>query len=68
VVIASVQDDESRVPAPPAPRRIRRAVRHIVPREPEEPLVVHMFTNDPDVVIYWVADAKIKSSKKEIVQ
>jgi hypothetical protein len=39
-----------------------------VPREPEEPLVVHLFTSDPDVVIYWVADAKVKSSKKEIVQ
>jgi hypothetical protein len=68
LVIASVQDDESRIPAPPAPRRVRRAVRRIVPREPEEPIVVHMFTSDPNVVIYWVADTKVKSSKKEIVQ
>lgn len=53
---------------PPVPQRIRRVVRHIVPREPEAPIVVHMFTSDPDVVIYWVADAKIQNSKKEIMQ
>jgi anti-sigma factor RsiW len=68
LVIATVQDNESRIPELPRPHRVRRAVRRIVPREPEEPIVVHMFTNDPNVVIYWVADAKVKSSKKEIVQ
>jgi hypothetical protein len=36
--------------------------------EPAEPLVVHMFTDDPDVVIYWIADARGSSSKKEIIQ
>jgi hypothetical protein len=68
VVIARVEDNELRVPAPPVPRRIRRAVKRIVPREPEAPIVVHMFTSDPDVVIYWVADTKVKNSNKEIVQ
>jgi hypothetical protein len=73
MAIARVQDDEARIPAPPAPDRIRRAVKRVVPREPEapivvQPIVVHMFTSDPNVVIYWVADAKVKSSNKEIVQ
>ena len=56
------------IPAPPAPHRIRTAVRHTAPREPEAPIVVKMFTSDPDVIIYWVADAKVQSSKKEIMQ
>lgn len=56
------------VPVPAAPHGIRRVVRHRVAREPEAPTVVKMFTNDPDVVIYWVADAKVQSSKREIVQ
>jgi len=68
VEIASVQENEPLVPAPQAPRRIGRAVRRIVTREPEAPLVVHMFTSDPNVVMYWVADAKVRSSNKEIVQ
>jgi hypothetical protein len=68
VEIASVAGNEPQIPPPPVPRRIRRAVRRMATREPEEPLVVHMFTSDPNVVIYWVADAKIQSSNKEIVQ
>ena len=68
VVMASIQNDEPRISPPPEPRRIRRAARRIVSREPEAPIVVHMFTSDPDVVIYWIADAKVKKSKKEIVQ
>jgi anti-sigma factor RsiW len=68
VEIASVADGEPRIPAPPVRRTVKRAVRRIATRELAEPIVVHMFTSDPDVVIYWVADAKVKSSKKEIVQ
>jgi anti-sigma factor RsiW len=67
-VIASIQDEVSRIPAPPVPRRIRRTVRRIVPPERAEPIVVHMFTSDPNVVIYWVTDTNVKNSKKEIVQ
>ena len=67
LVIAKVEANEW-IPARLAPRRIRRVARRIAPREPEAPIVVHMFTSDPDVVIYWVADAQVKSSKKEIVQ
>jgi len=61
--VASVQGAETEIPAPVAARHIRRAVRRIAQRRPPEPIVVHMFTNDPNVVIYWVADAK-----KEIAQ
>lgn len=68
VVIASIDGNELGIPAPPVPRRVRRVVKRTAPREPEAPIVVHMFTSDPDVVIYWVADAKVQSSKKEIVQ
>jgi hypothetical protein len=68
VVIARVEQNEPRILVPSAPRRIRRVRRRIVPRAPEQPIVVHMFTSDPNVVIYWVADAKVKSSRKEIVQ
>lgn len=62
VEIASVLDAGPEIPAQSAPR-IRRVVRRIAQGKPAEPIVVHMFTNDPNVVIYWVAD-----SKKEIVQ
>jgi anti-sigma factor RsiW len=68
VEIAIIQENEPRIPERAAPHRIRRAVRHVVARELAEPIVVHMFTSDPDVVIYWIADAKVKNSNKEIVQ
>jgi hypothetical protein len=34
------------VPVPPPPK----------PETPAEPLVVKLITDDPDVVIYWIAD------------
>jgi anti-sigma factor RsiW len=78
VAIASIQNDNSRISPPPEPHRIRKIARRIVPQETGaptvlqpigvQPIVVHMFTSDPDVVIYWVADATVKSSKEEFMQ
>jgi hypothetical protein len=33
-----------------------RAARGAAPRKPQESLLVKMFTDDPDVVIYWLID------------
>jgi hypothetical protein len=49
-------------------RHIRKAVTTVDPTAPKEPLVVKMLTNDADVVIYWIADAKRSESEKEIIQ
>ena len=38
-------------------RRPRRTVEP-APPQPVEPLVVKLITNDPDVIIYWIADRK----------
>jgi hypothetical protein len=55
--------------SPPEPRRrIRRAAVPPKLPEPQEPVVVQMFTSDPDVVIYWIADNKRESLKKETLQ
>lgn len=51
-------------PAPPVKRqqRVRRpppAVAQPLPlpeRPPEQPLLVKFFTDDPDVVVYWIVD------------
>jgi hypothetical protein len=45
---------------PPARRRVaRRVARPIVPATPTpEPLIVKLQTDDPNVVIYWIADRK----------
>jgi hypothetical protein len=40
----------------PMPRPVVRTVRRVKKPEKHEPIVVKMFTNDPDVIIYWVAD------------
>ena len=46
-------------PPPPHPRVARRVVRPIVPDAPDpEPLIVKLQTDDPNVVIYWIADRK----------
>jgi anti-sigma factor RsiW len=46
-------------PPPPHPRVARRVVRPIVPDAPNsEPLIVKLQTDDPNVVIYWIADRK----------
>ena len=45
------------IAAPPAPpRRVLRAHRKPKPRRPAEPLVVKLITDDPNVVIYWIAN------------
>ena len=66
--IAGMQYELPEVPAPPLPRRVRRAAEPAVSQEPDQPVVVHMFTDDPDVVIYWIADAKRPRTKKESMQ
>jgi hypothetical protein len=40
-----------------AQARVRRARRPLT-RHPVTPLVVKMLTDDPDVVVYWILDAK----------
>ena len=51
---------EPAVPPPPHRRVVRRVVRPpIVPDTPDpEPLIVKLQTDDPNVVIYWIADRK----------
>jgi anti-sigma factor RsiW len=50
---------EPAVATPPHPRVARRAARPIVPDAPDpEPLIVKLQTDDPNVVIYWIADRK----------
>jgi anti-sigma factor RsiW len=50
---------EPAVAPPPHPRVARRAARPIVPDAPDpEPLIVKLQTDDPNVVIYWIADRK----------
>lgn len=65
---ASVHEDAPAVPASAVLRRTRRHAVRQVASVSDEPLVVHMFTSDPDVVIYWVANAKGRGSEKEIIQ
>ena len=46
-------------PAPVLPRPKSRRAHHIQDlRTPSEPLLVKLITDDPDVVIYWIADPK----------
>jgi hypothetical protein len=70
VLVASMAESIFKDPVPEPRRRIRRAVApaKLPEPHPQEPVVVQMFTNDPDVVIYWIADNERKSSKKEILQ
>jgi hypothetical protein len=46
-------------PPPPHRRVVRHAVRSNVPDTSDpEPLIVKLQTDDPNVVIYWIADRK----------
>jgi anti-sigma factor RsiW len=49
-----------RLPAPEVAKSRPPATRHVVPVKPapaaQEPLMVKMFTDDPDVVIVWFID------------
>ena len=48
-----------RIGPPPHRRVVRHGVRSNVPATPDpEPLIVKLQTDDPDVVIYWIADRK----------
>jgi len=63
--------DHREAPASTSPsqrRRIRRQSVRGAPLAPEEPLVMRIFTDDPDVVIYWIADGSISESKKDTLQ
>jgi len=68
VEIAAVDPEPPAAFAPPPKHRVRKAAARIAAPVSDEPLVVHMFTDDPDVVIYWIADARGKRSEREIVQ
>jgi hypothetical protein len=46
-----------KAPRPKPPARVRRMPRPPI-AEPAEPLMVKLVTDDPDVVIYWIIDAK----------
>jgi anti-sigma factor RsiW len=58
VAETAAPEEATAIAASPALRRVRRAVKLAKSQEPVEPLVVHMFTDDPDVVIYWIADGR----------
>jgi hypothetical protein len=45
------------VPKPKLRARVHR-VRKVPPPPPAEPLTVKLITDDPNVVIYWIIDAK----------
>jgi hypothetical protein len=66
--VADVPDEVPAIVAPSANRRIRKVAMGVETQESGEPLVVHMLTSDPDVVIYWIADAKGKRSSKGVIQ
>jgi anti-sigma factor RsiW len=51
-----------------SPRKPRPVVTRQKSQQSTEPLVVQMFTDDPDVVIYWIADASPNRSEKETIQ
>jgi len=55
-----IADPEEPPAVPPPHRRVaRRVVRPVVPDAPNpEPLIVKLQTDDPNVVIYWIADRK----------
>ncbi|HWB82770.1 MAG TPA: zf-HC2 domain-containing protein [Bryobacteraceae bacterium] len=73
VPVASTMSESLVLPEPPPLPRLRALRRPSaaigvpaalpvesadVPAEPAQPLMVKLITNDPNVVIYWIADAK----------
>jgi len=68
VAVANVPEQMPVPESAPSVREIHRPVARVKAQVPGEPLVVRLITNDPDVVIYWLADAKRGESKKEIMQ
>jgi len=65
-VVALVPSVESPAVVPPV-RRIRKPAPPKI-HKPAEPLVVKMLTDDPEVIIYWIADARREGQEKEIIQ
>ncbi len=68
VAAGGIRDITPVIAAPEPARRIRRAARRAKAQDAVEPLVVHFFTDDPDVVIYWIADGRGSTAEKEIIQ
>jgi hypothetical protein len=66
--VASVSDEAPAVTQPPPVRRVYKPAVRALAKGSVDPLVVQMFTQDPDVVIYWIADAKGTRARKEIIQ
>ncbi len=64
-----VQAGPSTADAPVPVRHVRRKSVVSLTPEPAEPLVIRMLTDDPDVVMYWIADAAPeKKFTKEMIQ
>jgi len=62
VLPAPLEQPLAASPAAPLHSAKRRATRI---HKPSEPLVIQMLTNDPNVVIYWIADARDGNAGKE---
>jgi anti-sigma factor RsiW len=64
-VVASASTPAVEPALPIAPiHRTRRPATHAL-HKPSDPLVIQMLTNDPDVIIYWIADARDNRAGKE---
>ena len=57
VALARPAAPELQPPAPSPPRRVRTAPRRPAPRVVET-VTIKLLTDNPDVVIYWIADRK----------
>ncbi len=55
VAVVQPEPVAAALPVPVKPVRVRRA-RPANPAPPAEPLLVKFFSDDPDVVIYWLVD------------
>ena len=61
LTVAALSPPAVRDTVSPPPTPHRRVARRVVKREPApqpEPLIVKLQTDDPNVVIYWIADRK----------
>lgn len=66
--VAALSTEAPAIVAPSLRHRVRERVVRAAVQEASDPLVVQMFTDDPDVVIYWIADARGKRSERESIQ
>jgi hypothetical protein len=66
--VTEAPDESTAIVTPARPHRARRPVVRTAVQEAADPLVVHMFTDDPDVVIYWIANGKGNKANEEIIQ